>query len=83
MNSTIQLTPVRYVMAPGNLAYVSVIGTSIKVVVNTSFLRKLLGLHPRTVLGNTSVNADQLSALLGPIPQKGVVIDDSRIAVGS
>lgn len=74
-------TAIRYVISPDNLAFITLLATGRKLVVQAPFFRKLLDLHPRAVLGSTTIDNVQLN-MLGVIPtRKEVENDDLRIAV--
>ncbi|MCU6709794.1 hypothetical protein M6D81_13940 [Paenibacillus sp. J5C_2022] len=68
---------IRYVITPDSLAHVTLLPSRTRFVVQADFFRKLLDLHPRTVLGSTTVDAVQLAALTG-VPIKEVTADDAR-----
>lgn len=81
VTNELDLQAIRYVITPEALAFVTLLGTGTKFVVQASFFRNLLGLHSRTVLGSTSVKSSQLLSL-GLIPtRKEVVYDDARLSV--
>jgi hypothetical protein len=60
---------IRYIISPDNLAYITLLGSGQKFVVQAPYFRKLLGLHPRAALGSTSVDCVQLRQL-GVIPSR-------------
>lgn len=65
---------IRYVITPDRLAYVTLLDTGRKFVVQAPYFRKVLGLNPRTVLGSTTLNPTELRAL-GVLPAKEVTSD--------
>lgn len=76
-------TAIRYVITPDNLAFITLLNTGRKLVVQAPFFRNLLSLQPRSVLGSTTIDNVQLR-MLGVIPaQKEVHIDDTRITIGA
>ncbi|MGO4375638.1 hypothetical protein AB4Z21_33795 [Paenibacillus sp. MCAF20] len=77
-----KLTDIRYVITPDQLAYVTLLATGRKFVVSAAFFRNTLGLHPRTVLGATSVTQKQLDRLvIIPVSSREEVAADVRTPV--
>lgn len=74
---------IRYVITQDNLAFITILATGRKFVVQAPFFRKLLSLQPRTVLGSTTFDNVQLS-LFGVIPaREEVANDDTRVTVSA
>jgi hypothetical protein len=58
---------IRYVIAPDQLAFVTILSTGVKFVTQAAPFRNVAGVSPRAALGSTTITAAELVAL-GFIP---------------
>lgn len=78
-----KLTDIRFVITPDRLAHITLLDSGRSLVVQAPFLRSLLELHPRTVLGSTTIDHVQLR-MLGVIPSlEEVTVHDSRVTISA
>ncbi len=74
---------IRYVITPDRLAHITLLDSGCSLVVQATFFRNLLELHPRTVLGSTSIDHVQLR-MLGVMPSREeVTVHDTRVTVSA
>ena len=78
--ASVEHRAIRFVITPDRLAYVTILATGRKFVAQAAFLRRIADLHPRAVLGSTTVTTAQLDVLTGT-PRKEAIDDDARVAI--